>query len=299
MTYSLLGAATALLLMTASGPAVSLDEIPRVGGFVLGVQAWTFNKSTLFEAIDKTKAAGGNTLEVYLMGMKISAEFGDVVLDENLSDEHLAAVQKKCAESGVRIINAYIGSKAWTRIGTDEVALRKFFEFGKRLGLQGFTGEPAEPQWDMVEKLIREFDMIFALHNHVKGFEAPYIGGEYKYWDPRYTFERLKTRDERFGICYDTGHAARSGLDTLEVLKAIAGRCHTMHLKDVVAADPDGHDVPFGTGVVDVRGMLQELERQKIRGHVAVEYEWFTPHLEKDVAKCFAFLRGWKDENRK
>jgi sugar phosphate isomerase/epimerase len=228
------------------------------------------------------------------MGMKVSAETGEVLFDENLSDEHIAAVKKKCEGAGVRIINAYIGSKAWTRIGTDENALRRFFEFGKKLGVQGFTGEPAEPQWDMVEKLVREFNMIFAVHNHIKGFEAPYIGGEYKYWDPRYTFERLKTRDERFGICFDTGHAARSGLDVVAVLKAIAGRCHSVHLKDVVAVDPDGHDVPFGTGVVNVRGFLEELERQKIRGHVAVEYEWFTPHLEQDVVKCFAFLRDWK-----
>jgi sugar phosphate isomerase/epimerase len=291
---ALLLATILMQLPTFSSAAESLDKIPRIGGFVVGVQAWTFNKSTLFEAIDKTKAAGGNVMEVYLMGMPISAETGAVVLDEDLSDEHIALVKKKCSDAGVQIVNAYIGSKAWTRIGTDAAQLRKFFEFGSKMGLQGFTGEPAETQWDMLEALLKEFDMIFAVHNHIKGFEAPYIGGEYKYWDPRYTFSRLEKRDPRFGICFDTGHAARSGLDVVEVQKAIAGRCHTVHLKDVVAADPDGHDVPFGTGVVDVRALLTELERQKIRGHVAVEYEWFTPHLEQDVAKCFAYLREWK-----
>jgi hypothetical protein len=145
----------------------------------------------------------------------------------------------------------------------------------------------------MLEALLKEYDMIFAVHNHIKGFEAPYIGGEYKYWDPRYTFSRLEKRDPRFGICFDTGHAARSGLDVVEVQKAIAGRCHTVHLKDVVAADPDGHDVPFGTGIVDVRALLTELERQKIRGHVA----WNTsvhPPPRAGCGEVLRLLREWK-----
>ena len=288
-----------VIAVLAAPLAVAVEpvtEIPRIGGFVAGVQAWTFNKGTLFDAIEKTKAAGGNTLEVYLMGMKISGATGDAVLDEATDDEQLRLVRKKCDETGVRIINAYIGSKQWTRIEQNETELRRVFEFGKRLGVLGFTGEPAERQWDLVEKLCKEFDMTFAVHNHIKGFEAPYIGGEYKYWDPRYTFGRLEEqkRDARFGICFDTGHAARSGLDTLAVAKTIAGRCHSVHLKDVVAADPDGHDVPYGEGVVDVRGLLAEFARQKIRGHIAVEYEWFTPHLEADVKKCFDFLRTWR-----
>lgn len=282
-----------LLLAPVVAAAAPLDDIPRIGGFVAGVQAWTFNQGTLFEAIDRTKAAGGNTLEVYLMGMKLSAETGEAVLDENLSDEHLALVKEKCADTGVRIINGYIGSKQWTRIEQDEAQLRKFFEFGQKLGLIGFTGEPAERQWDMIEKLLKEFDMTFAVHNHIKGFEAPYIGGEYKYWDPNYTFDRLEAdrRDRRFGICFDTGHYLRSGGDPVATLKRIGYRVLSVHLKDVVAADPDGHDVPYGTGIGRTAELLDELERQKLPGHIAVEYEWFRSRtFDQDVARCFSFL---------
>ena len=36
----------------------------RVGGFVLGCQAYTFHRSTAFEAMEKAAAAGGKAIEV-------------------------------------------------------------------------------------------------------------------------------------------------------------------------------------------------------------------------------------------
>ncbi len=286
---------SALLLMlfidtsASAQPEVSAAQPPPIA-----VHAWCFNQGTLFEAMEKTKAAGADALEVFLMGMKLSPELPGVVFDETLSDEHLALLKAKERETGVRILNAYIGSKQWTRIEQNEAELRKIFEFGKRLGITGFTGEPAERQWDMLEKLLKEFDFTFAIHNHIKGFEAPYIGGEYRYWDPGYTFSKLEVqrRDPRFGICFDTGHFLRSGGDALSTLKQIGSRVRSVHLKDVVAADPDGHDCVYGTGILDVRGFLVELRRQGFRGHLAVEYEWFrSPTFEQDIAQCVTFIR--------
>ena len=279
----------ALLALTFPLLALSADPAP----FLAGVQAWTFKDGTLTEALEKTRAAGGAVLEVFLMGQKLSPERPDVIFDETLSDADLALVRAKCAETGVRIVNAYIGSKQWERIGQDEAALRAIFAFGKRLGVTGYTGEPREDQFDMVERGVKEFDVTFAIHNHIRGFEAPYLGGPYKYWDSAATFALLKGRDPRLGICFDTGHAARSGLDTLATLRAIQGRCLSVHLKDVVAADPDGHDCPYGTGIVPVRALLTELRRQEFRGHIAVEYEWFrSPTFAQDVAGCLAFIRA-------
>ena len=37
----------------------------RVGGFVLGCQAYTFHRFTAFEAIERTAAAGGKAIEFY------------------------------------------------------------------------------------------------------------------------------------------------------------------------------------------------------------------------------------------
>ncbi len=290
LLFSLVLAPIALVCSSLS--ALSADA-PRTAETPIAIHAWCFNQGTLFEAMEKTKAAGADAMEVFLMGMKLSPGLPDVVFDETLSDEHLALVKAKERATGVRILNAYIGSKQWTRIEQDEAELRKIFAFGKKLGVVGFTGEPAERQWDMVEKLSKEFDVSFAIHNHIRGFEAPYLGGEYRYWDPGYTFAKLEEqmRDTRFGICFDTGHFLRSGGDALATLKTIGSRVRSVHLKDVVAADPDGHDCVFGTGIFDVRGLLAELERRRFHGHLAMEYEWFrSPTFERDIAQCVAFV---------
>jgi sugar phosphate isomerase/epimerase len=292
---TLLAIAVAGLLPTvhmASGQTAT-----KPGDFTIAGHAWTYNQGTVFEALEKTKAAGGTALEVYLMGQKLSTDLPGIELSESLSDEHLALLKAKMKETGVQILNAYIGSKQWTRIEQSEPDLRKFFEFGRKLGIKGFTGEPAERQWDMIEKLLKEFDLTFSIHNHIRGFEAPYIGPEYKYWDPSYTFKRLEEqkRDRRFGICLDTGHVARSELNPLAVLKTVGSRVNSLHLKDVVAAHPDGHDCVYGTGIVDVRGILGELQRTRFNGHIAIEYEWFrSPTFAEDIGKCVAYVHSFQ-----
>jgi sugar phosphate isomerase/epimerase len=271
------------------------DELPRVNGFVLSGHAWTWGKGTIFEALDASKAAGCSALEVFLMGQKISSETGDVVLDETTPDDVIEKLKAKCAATGIPIINAYIGQKQWTRIGQDEAQLRRFFELGRKLGLRGFTGEPAPAQWDMVEKLVKEFNVTFSIHNHAKGFEAEYFGGPYPYADPAQTVARLNTekRDARMGICLDTGHVARSGLDVIATAKACAGRILSAHLKDVKRVKL--HDVPYGHGMVDIPATLAVLRQEPRLSHIALEYEWFeSPTFATDVRTLVEFIRDHK-----
>ena len=105
-----------------------------------------------------------------------------------------------------------------------------FFEQGKKLGTTGFTGEPMESQWAMLEKLLKEYDFTFAIHNHAIGFEADYFGAPYPYGNPAETAKKLEARhrDRRMGICFDTGHAARSGLDMWKspaLARAVSAAC--------------------------------------------------------------------------
>ena len=46
-------------LLPAARAAEPLPDSLKTGEFIIGCQAWTFNKFTTFEAIEKTKAAGG------------------------------------------------------------------------------------------------------------------------------------------------------------------------------------------------------------------------------------------------
>jgi sugar phosphate isomerase/epimerase len=283
-------AASILLIGAASGA----DQPPlrATGGFVVAGHAWTWNKGTLFDAIDQTAVLGLDSLEIFLMGMRISAETGDAVLDDVTPEALIARIREHAKAKGVKFVAPYIGGKQWTRIGQDEGQLRRFFEQGKKLGVSGFTGEPMESQWDMLEKLLKEFDFTFAIHNHAIGFEADYFGGPYPYGNPAETAKKLEAqhRDKRMGICFDTGHAARSGLDIVEVTRACAGRLRSLHLKDVARVQVN--DVPFGTGRVNIAAVLAELRHQGFQGHIGLEYENFeSPTFGDDLRQMVRFVR--------
>ena len=51
--------------------------------------------------------------------------------------------------------------------------------------------------------------------------------------------------------------------------------------------------MPYGTGIVDVADFLTELKRQKVRGHIGLEYEWAeSPSFPSDVKGLVEFIRN-------
>jgi hypothetical protein len=69
----LLTTTMALALSAALTPtrAASFPDELKTGGFALGCQAYTFNRFSVFEAIEKTAEAGGKVIEFY-PGQKLS-----------------------------------------------------------------------------------------------------------------------------------------------------------------------------------------------------------------------------------
>ncbi len=63
--------ASAFLGFNAS--AEPIPEDARVGGFAIGCQAYSFNRFSLFEAIEKTEMTGSKVIE-FAVGQKISRE---------------------------------------------------------------------------------------------------------------------------------------------------------------------------------------------------------------------------------
>lgn len=57
-----------LAFFAASLPLTAADPLPdnlKQGSFVIGCQAWTFNRFSVFEAIEKTAATGAKTIEFF------------------------------------------------------------------------------------------------------------------------------------------------------------------------------------------------------------------------------------------
>jgi hypothetical protein len=80
----LLTAGILLSRFDSAQPTISPEY--RVGGFVLGCQAYTFHRFTAFEAIEKTAAAGGKAIEFY-PGQSLSPDDKKTKVDFNASDE--------------------------------------------------------------------------------------------------------------------------------------------------------------------------------------------------------------------
>ena len=277
----LLAGGMLLAPLTHAQPA--LPDSCKQGGFAIGCQAYTFNHFTVFEAIEKTAAAGGKVIEFY-PGQRLSPDQPNVRFDHNASPEVIAKVQAKLAEHGVKAVNYGV-----VGIPADEAGARKVFEFAKKLGLRAITTESAG-SIDTIEKLVKEYNIAVGFHNHPRRPNDP----NYKMWDPHYILQLVKGRDSRIGSTSDTGHWARSGLNPVECLRLLKGRIIGMHLKDLNKFGLDGaHDVPFGTGVCDIPAILDELHAQGFQGNISLEYEYHWDSSVPEVAQCIGFVRGY------
>lgn len=271
-----------------AGIAVAACPSGRAGDRMeVGVAAYSFRRLTAFEAIEKTRECGGDVIEFFLW-QKLSPAHSNVVLNANLPDEHVAALKAKLEAVGVRAVNAYFNNASFQDPAGAEAGARKLFEFAKKLGLRGLTGEPAVEHLDLVERLVKEYGIQLCFHNHPRNPAKP----EYRNWDPAYLLALMEKRDPRMGFSVDTGHLSRSGVDPVGTVKLFKNRILSVHLKDVTEARPDSGDVPYGRGIGNIAGVLAELRRQGFRGHVAVEYEHTTDRLVDDVKHCIDFVRS-------
>jgi sugar phosphate isomerase/epimerase len=265
---------------------LALQEIPeqyRVAGFAVGCQAYTFHKYSVFEAIENTAASGGRVIEFY-PGQKLSPEEPGVAFSHNSPPEVIEKVKAKLKKHDILAVNYGV-----VGLPNNEAECRKVFQFAKTMGMRAVTSEPQPAAMDVIEKMVKEFDIAMAIHNHPKRPNDP----NYKFWDPDYIMELVGKRDKRLGASADTGHFARSGIKPVDALKKLEGRVISSHLKDIRPFAPNGADVPYGTGGSDIAATLDELKRQNFQGNISVEYE---SNLEKnvpDVAQCIGFIRGW------
>ncbi len=275
----------AIASVGGSSPALAENKIPddlKTGGFFIGCQAYTFNQYSAFEAIEKCALAGGNVIE-FFPGQKLSKEEPNLTVDQNATPETIQKLKDKLAKHKMRAVNYGV-----VGISPNEAEARKLFEFAKALGLYAITTESVDAM-DTIEKLVKEFDIRVAFHNHPRRADDP----NYKVWDPNYILSIVKDRDLRIGSGADTGHWLRSNLRPIDCLRILKGRIISSHLKDLNQMGPDAHDVPYGTGVADIPGILDELKSQGFTGNISIEYEYNWENSTPEVGQCIGFVRGY------
>ncbi len=282
----ILVAALALALPVAAQTPSPAEQL----GWTLAVHSYTFQKFSIFDAIDKTAAIGVKHMSISGTVNLLDAQ-GKIIKAPTigLSDKDAAAITARMKGQGIDPDFVNIGV---VKPGINEAESRKIFEGAKRLGITVLVAEPEThdkmeelgPVMDVVEKLAKEYNIKVAIHNHP--------GPKNFYWNPETVLKAVNGRSPLLGACADVGHWVRSGLDPVDCLKKLEGRVIALHFKDLNEPGLKAHDVPWGTGISNAKGMLAELKRQKFHGAICVEYEYNWENSSPDIAKSAAWFNA-------
>ena len=261
----------------------SAPSKPQPDAWRLGVSGWGFHRFTLFEAIDKVHELG---LHFYdgISFQKVSKEINRP-FDAQLSPHEIATIQRKLAATDVRIPVLY-----YARFPSDEEACRQVFEFGKTMGIETFVSEPAPDSLDRLESFCDQYQINLALHNHGPEQSPPY-------WYPEKVLKHCQDRSKRISVCPDTGYWMRAGIDPVTGIALVADRLITLQLHDLNERTPEGHDVPWGTGVGDVTKVLHELHRRQVTPTlIGIEYSYA---FEDNLAQISQSIQYYKQHRNK
>ncbi|MDH7492512.1 MAG: DUF1080 domain-containing protein [Candidatus Saccharicenans sp.] len=232
----------------------------RIKKFPLAMQCWTYRGYTFFEALEKTKALGIDYVQAF-PGQRLSKDLpASVTFNHQLEPEYLKLVRDKLNSLKMQVV-AY----GVVDMGRTETEMRRVFDFARQLGIWIIATEPRDEDYALLDKLVKEYNIRIAVHNHPEPS---------KYAHPATALNYLRERDERIGVCADTGHWMRGQLKPVECLRLLQGRIVDVHLKDRTDfGTKNAVDTAFGRGRADIRAILAELTLQDYHGYLTIEYE--------------------------
>lgn len=204
----------------------------------------------------------------------------DVHLARTDSPDQIRAGAQQFRDAGITIMGG--GTLTWKT--ADEAGMRKDFEYAKAAGMPLVVCSPAPEALDLLEKMVKEFDIKAAIHNH---------GTEDKWWPaPSDVLAKIDTRDPRVGVCMDIGHATRAGADVVKAVSVAGPRLLDLHIKDL--SDPASREsqVEVGRGVLPVVEVFRELVKAKFAGHVSLEYEIKADNPVPGMLESLSYMRG-------
>ena len=264
---SFLKVGTAGLALT--GPLAQLaaaDDSPY-GGFKMGLQSYSLRAFETDEALAKTKELGLRHWESFSKHFPLTD-----------SAAKLADYKKQLAAQGITLV-AY-GVQAF---GKDSSANRKQFEFAKAMGITTISADPTPESFDNLDKLVEEFRINIAIHNHGPGSRYSKIED---------VLDAVRNHNERIGACVDTGHYLRSDVNPVAAIEAFGPRTYGVHLKDVKTLDGGKKQFTIlGKGDLDVVGCLKLLKKLKFDQCLSLEYEENEKNPMADIRECLAVVR--------
>jgi inosose dehydratase len=180
------------------------------GGFKVGLQSYTLRAFDAKTALEHTRTLGVKFWESFPKHVPLSTLPAAVTESKKLMAEH-----------GVTLLSYGV-----VRFTNDETKAREFFDFAKAMGIVSLSADPDPDRatFDLLDKLVEEYDVAVAIHNHGPG---------HRYDKADDVLKWLNNRHVKIGACVDTGHYLRSNENPVEVIQKFGPRVHGVHLKDV------------------------------------------------------------------
>jgi sugar phosphate isomerase/epimerase len=236
----------------------------------LGLQSYTLRAFKVDRAIELAKELGFAQIE-----------FTRVHANADTPPDQIDEIKRLMAGAGLRI-----SAQGVNQFTKNHAANRKVFELAKRLGNRNISADPSEDSFDSLEKLVNEYDVRIAIHNHGPGPASRYD----KIAD---VLKAIKGRDPRIGACADLGHYIRSAEDPVKAIRLLGDRLYGVHLKDFAEPKKDAKGVILGRGQLDVIAVYKALMQVNFPadGALSLEYEENKDNPIADVKACIVVAR--------
>jgi len=237
-------------------------------GFVLGVASYSLRKFPREKAIEMIKACNAPYVSIKSFH-----------LDYKAAPEEFALAKKQFKAAGITIL-----SGGNIDLKGNDAELRAMFEYAKAAGFPTIVCAPSQKTVGAVEKLVKEFNIKAAIHNH---------GPEDKEFpSPQSVLDAIKGMDPRMGLCIDIGHTSRTGADIVGSIAKAGPRLFDMHFKDL--ADPMARDsqVAVGEGKLPIKEIFVQLKKQSYKGGCMLEYEIKADDPLPGMQKSFEYMRS-------
>lgn len=306
-----LAAATALPFVSMLAGAADTDRRKRLGivqySYALRLSAdraagkTDFSDPLTFLDHCRELRAGGVQISIgtrdkdYLARLRQKCEAfgmileGTIRLPKDRSEAERFTAEARCArEAGVKVLRSVL------------LGGRRYEQFSRAEDFRR-ARQQAEKAVKLVEPIIAKNDLLLAIENH-KDYRAEEL------------MDLLQRLDSRHvGVCVDTGNSIALLEDPVEVVRTLAPRAFTVHLKDMAVAEyEDGFllaEVPLGEGFLDLRKMsallrearpeirfnLEMITRDPLQVPCLTERYWATASASgRDLARTLAMVRKHK-----
>jgi len=255
------------------GTTQTVQKQPRK----IGVQMYTFHKFTFEDSIPMLKKAGINGVGL-TAGQKVSQKYPHRIAP-TLNKEQRDYLKKLIKDNNLKIVSYGVYSP------NSEAEVKKLCAFAKDMGIPIILTEAKAEIIPFCEKYAGEYGVKFAVHNHASCDKMNL------YYNPEVVKNLIKDCKNVYA-CPDNGHWSRSGIDAVSGYKTLEGKIAILHFKDQKEFNVKKNQcVPFGTGALNMKAMLSELDRQGFDGYFLIEYEANWQNNLAEVTQCAEYLR--------